>query len=175
MKVNILTSFLFCIVFLVGCSNEQTFEDFFHQKMKEMHDGEKNYSYSLVHTELNAVREEDGVAVFREHNNHQGEQVYIAYIQKDGDQWDWKQTRGAEWNTPVKWSSMNQAPYIYSGAISDNSITEVYAGEESANIINVEDDKRFWYVISPIKDVKVKVVKKDDSEEFIEEINQEEL
>ncbi|WP_100405593.1 hypothetical protein [Bacillus solitudinis] len=175
MKRNIITGFLFCIVFLVGCSNEQTFEDFFHQKMKEMHKGEKSYSYSLVHTELNAVHEDDGIAVFKERNNNQEEQIYIAYLEKEGNQWEWKRTRGAEWNTPVKWSSMNQPPYIYSGAISDSSIIEVYAGDEPAKIINIEDDKSFWYAISPIKDVIVKMVKEDGIEEIIEEINYEEL
>jgi Mg/Co/Ni transporter MgtE len=140
LKRNIIIGFLFFIVFLVGCSREQIFEDFFQQKMKEMHKGEKNYSYSLLHTELNAVHEGDAIAVFNEHNN-QGEQIFIAYFEKENNQWEWKQTRGAEWNT----------------------------------LINVEDDKRFWYAISPIKDVKVKTVKEDGTEEVIEEINHEEL
>lgn len=164
-----------CIVFLVGCLKEQSFEDFFHKRIKEMHIGDKNYSYSLVHTELNAVHEGDGIVVFKEHNNHQEEQIYIAYFEKEGNQWEWKHTRGAQWNTPIKWSSMNQAPFIYSGAISNNSITAVYAGDEPAKIIDVEDDKRFWYAISAVKDVKVKVVQEDGSEEVIEEISEEEL
>ncbi|MFF2288942.1 hypothetical protein [Peribacillus butanolivorans] len=68
---------------------------------------------------------------------------------------------------------MNQVPYIYSGAISDNSISEIYAGDEPAKIIKVEGDKRFWYAISDVKDIEVKVVKKDGAEEIIEEIDQE--
>lgn len=172
---NICTGVLLCIVTLVGCSIEQTLEEYFHQKMKQMHKDEKNFSYSLVHTELNAVHENDGIVVFEEHNNHQGDQIYIAYLEKEEQQWEWKRTRGAKWNSPVKWSSMNQPPYIYSGAISDNSITKVYAGNQSAKIIQVEEDKRFWYAISSIKDVKVKMVKEDGSEEFMEEINYEEL
>jgi hypothetical protein len=59
--------FLLCVVFLVGCSNEQTFEGFFHQEMKRMHKNE-NFSYALVHAELNAVHEDDAIAVFKEHN-----------------------------------------------------------------------------------------------------------
>jgi hypothetical protein len=174
LKRNIIIGFLFFIVFLVGCSREQSFEHFFQQEVKEMHKGEKNYSYSLLHTELNAVHEDDAIAVFNEHNN-QGEQIFIAYFEKENNQWEWKQTRGAEWNTPVKWSSMNKEPYIYSGTISDNSNAEVYAGDEPAKIINVEYDKWFWYAISPIKDVKVKTVKEDGTKEIIEEINHEEL
>lgn len=173
LKRNIILGFIFCIVFLTGCFKEQTFEDFFHQEIKEMNIGE-DYSYALIHTELNAVHEGDAVAVFKEHNNR-GEQIFIAYFEKKEKQWEWKQTRGAEWNTPVKWSSMNQVPYIYSGPISDNSIAEVYAGNVPANIINVEGDKRFWYAISPIKDVEVTIIKEDGTEEIIEEIDHEKI
>ncbi|MEK4084480.1 hypothetical protein [Psychrobacillus sp. FSL K6-1415] len=66
-------------------------------------------------------------------------------------------------------------PYIYSGAINDNSIVIVYAGDERATIIDLEDEKRYWFAISPIKDVKVKMVKTDGTEEVIEEIKHEEL
>lgn len=97
------------------------------------------------------------------------------HFEKQDNQWAWKQTRGAEWNTPVKWSSMHQTPYIYSGPISDNSITKVYAGEEPAKIITVEGEKRFWYALSNVKDVEVKVEKKDGTLEIIEEIDQEML
>lgn len=66
---------------------------------------------------------------------------------------------------------MNQKPFIYSSTISGNSIREVYEGDEPAKIINVEEGKKFWYAISPIKDVKVMVVKEDGTKEIIEEIN----
>lgn len=165
---------IFCIVFLAGCIKYQTFEDFFHQEIKEMHIGEEDYSYSLIHTELNVVHESDAVAVFKEQNNR-GDQIFVAYFEKKEKQWEWKQTRGAEWNTPVKWSSMKQVPYIYSGPISDNSIAEVYAGNVPANIININGDKRFWYAISPIKDVKVTTIKEDGTEEIIEEIDYEKI
>ncbi|MEH7072600.1 hypothetical protein [Neobacillus drentensis] len=172
MKRNIIIGFLFFIVFLVGCSREQTFEDFFQQKMKELHKGEKNYSYSLVHTELNAFHEDDAIAVFKEDKN-QGEHIFIAYFEKAENKWEWKQTRGAEWNTQVKWSSMHKVPYIYSGTICDKSVAEVYVGDQSAKIINLEDDKRFWYAISPNENVQVMMVKKDGTEEKIEEIDHE--
>ncbi|RSL35394.1 hypothetical protein D7Z54_02185 [Salibacterium salarium] len=50
---------------------------------------------------------------------------------------------------------MNQPPYIYSGPISDNSISEVFVGKEKARILEVEEDKRFWYAITPIQDNEV--------------------
>ncbi|WP_212376998.1 hypothetical protein [Alkaliphilus sp. B6464] len=64
---------------------------------------------------------------------------------------------------------MNQVPYIYSGAISNKTISEVYVGEEPAKIIEVEGDKGFWYAISDIKDVQVKIVKNGGTQEIIEE------
>jgi hypothetical protein len=160
LKSQIIIGFVLCMIFLGGCSKEQKFEEFFQQRMTEMHTDEKNYSYSLIHTELNAFHEDDAIAVFKEHNN-QGEQILIAYFTKENNQWEWKQTRGAELDSPVKWSSMNQAPFIYSGLISDNSIVEVFAGNEPATFINLEGDNRFWYVISPTKDVEVMMVEKD--------------
>jgi hypothetical protein len=174
LKRTIIIGFLFCIVFLVGCSGEQTFEDFFQQKMKEMHIGEENYSYSLVHKDFNVVQPDDAIAVFEEYDN-QEEKIFIAYFEKEENQWKWKQTNGAEWHSPIKWSSMSNEPYIYSGTINDISITEVYVGEELATIINVKEDKRFWYAISPINDAEVIIVKDDGSKEIIEEINYEEL
>ncbi|MEQ2525069.1 hypothetical protein WMO40_00035 [Bacillaceae bacterium CLA-AA-H227] len=155
-------------------SSGETFEGFFHRKMKEMHQDEENFTYSLVHTEMNAVHKDDMIAVFKERNSNSEEKIYIAYIEKEGSQWEWKRTRGAEWDSPVKWSSMDKIPYIYSGAIRDNSIAEVYAGDEKAIIIDIENDKRFWYVISPVKDVQVKMVKKDGTEEVIKSLNFEE-
>jgi hypothetical protein len=151
-------------------SRMATFEKFFHQKMEEMHKQrqEKDISYNLIHTEFNAVHEDDAIAVFIE-NNERGEQIFIAYIEKQHNQWEWRHTRGAEWNSPMNWSSMNQEPYIYSGALSDNSISEVYAGEERAKIITVEGNKRFWYAISPVSDVEVMVVTEDGVKKILEE------
>lgn len=70
---------------------------------------------------------------------------------------------------------MNKVPYIYSGAISDEMIKEVYVGKEQAKIIHVKGNKRFWYAISNYKDVAVKYVKEDGTEELIEEIDEEML
>lgn len=173
LKNTIVLGFLLCVVFLVGCSNEQVFEEFFHKEMKRKHENE-NFSYALVHTELNAVQEEDAIAVFKEHNSR-GEQIFIGYFEKNDNRWEWKQTRGAEWDTPHKWSAMHEVPYIYSGAISDNSIKEIYAGREKAKIIDVEGNKRYWYVISPVKEAQVKFVRKDGIEEIVESVDEEML
>lgn len=78
-------------------------------------------------------------------------------------------------NLTVKWSAMNEEPYIYSGTISDPSIREVYAGDERAKIIDVEDGKRFWYAISSEKEVEVKMAMADGSQEVTEEIDEEML
>ncbi|SOC44470.1 hypothetical protein [Ureibacillus acetophenoni] len=70
---------------------------------------------------------------------------------------------------------MHEIPYIYSGAISDNDIKEINAGGEKAKIIDVEGNKRFWYAISPAKEVQVKFVRKDGTEEIVESMDAEML
>ncbi|MFJ7936508.1 hypothetical protein [Sporosarcina sp. NPDC096371] len=136
---------VFSILLNVGCSQQLTFESFFHEKLKKMHIGEVDYTYELVKKEFNVIHEDDAIAVFKENNEHGGK-IFIAYFEKEDKQWEWKHTRGTEWNSPIKWTSMNQAPFIYSG-------------DEPAKIINVEEDKRFWYAISPTNDVEVMMVK----------------
>lgn len=162
--------FLICIALLIGCSREETFEKFFHTTMDEMHKGEKNYSYSLIYKEMNVVHKDDAIAIFIE-NNLQEEKIFIGYFEKENDKWNWRQTRGAKWDSSIKWSSMNRVPYIYSGAINDKSISEVYVGKEPAKIIKVEGDKKFWYAISGVKDVQVKAVKSDGTQEIMEQMD----
>ncbi len=170
MKTKVAFGFLFFILFITGCAKEQTFEDFFHHKMEEMHEGEESYSYTLVHTKLNVVSEDDAIAVFKE-QNEQGEQIFIAYFKRQEEQWEWKHTRGGQWDSPVNWSAMNKPPYIYSGPISDNTITEVFVGEEQGRIMEVEKDKRFWYAVSPKQDNVVFYIREDGTREKIEEVN----
>lgn len=79
--------------------------------MKEMHLGEQNYSYSLVDNQFNVVHEDDAIAIFKEHKN-QEKKMFIAYFEKEDNQWEWKQTKGSTWNSPVKWSSMNKMYYL---------------------------------------------------------------
>lgn len=160
-KISVSTIIL-GLALLVGCTSNQSFEDYFHKKMEEInkeYDEEGNYSYSLVYQEQNVVHQNDAIAIFTE-NNLNGEQIFIAYFEQENGQWSWKQTRGADWDTPEIWSSMKNIPYIYSGAISDNSIKEVYVGQEQAKIIDVVGGKRFWYAISSEKDAEVKMESK---------------
>lgn len=165
------------IALLSACSNPPTFEEFFDDKMEELskdRDNQDDYSYSLVHKEESVVQSNDAIAVFTEHNPR-GEQIFIAYFTQEDGEWEWRHTKGAEWDTPVKWSAMHQEPYIYSGAISDSSIKEVFAGRKKANIIEVEGDKRFWYAVSDEKGVEVKMVMEDGTQEVVEELDDEML
>lgn len=170
MKKQICFLLLICIALLMGCSKEETFEDFFHKTMEKMHKGEKDFSYSIIYKEMNVVHKNDAIAIFIENNSHE-EKIFIGYFEKENNKWNWKRTRGAEWDSRLNWSSMNKVPYIYSGAINDNAISEVYAGDELAKIIEVDSNKRFWYAISDAKEVQVKVVKNDGTQEVIEQID----
>lgn len=153
---------------LIGCSKEETFENFFHTAMDKQHKEEKDHSYSLIHKEMDVVHKNDAIAIFKENRSRQ-EVIFIAYFEYENGQWNWRQTRGAEWDSLINWTSMNHIPYIYSGAITDKSIFKVVVDEELAKVIEVEDNKRFWYAVSDIKDVEVKVIKNDGTEEIIEE------
>ena len=163
---------------LAGCVKDETFEEFFHKEMTKNQDAEvvkeTNYSYALIHHEENVVHENDGIAIFTE-NSTEGELIYIAYFEKENGVWNWRQTRGAKWDTPVKWSAMHNFPFIYSGAISDSTIEKVYAGEFQAEIIKVKDDKRFWYAISNEYDVEVKMVMQDGTQQVVDEVDEEML
>lgn len=152
----------------MDCLQEKTFEDFFHTTMDKKHKDEKAYSYSLIHKEMNIVHKDDAIAIFTEDKLDE-KIIFIAYFEKENNQWNWRQTRGAKWDSSFRWSSMNRVPYIYSGAISDKSIRNVYVGGEAAKIIEVEGDKRFWYAISDAKDVQVRAIKDDGTQEIMEE------
>ncbi|WP_191562527.1 hypothetical protein [Metabacillus idriensis] len=175
MKHPIILAIIISIAILTGCSKEQTFEDFFHTKMEETKKewgNEVDYSYSLLHKEYNIVHPDDAIAVFKEQKNNR-EQLFIAYFEKKNGIWNWIRTRGAELDSPVQWSAMHEKPYIYSGALTDESVSEVYAGDALAKINKVEDGKRFWYAISSVKDTSVTAVKSDGTKEKMEEISEE--
>lgn len=169
MKKQILFLPIVCILLLIGCSEEKTFENFFHETMAEMHKWKKNYSYSLIYQKMNVVHEYDAIAIFKE-NKLEEETFYIAYFEKKNGEWNWIQTRGARWDSPVNWSSTNQTPYIYSGIVKDQSISEVFVGQKLAEMIKLEGNKRFWYAISEVEEAEVKVIKKDGIEETMEEM-----
>ncbi|UTR12138.1 hypothetical protein MM300_07560 [Evansella sp. LMS18] len=169
---------LFCIIFasvsfLVGCSQEQSFDEYFHEEMERHEDREKR-PYSLVYQDVNVVHENDAIAIFEE-TNPNGEQIFIAYFEKENGKWHWRQSRGAEWEDFVNWSHMHNPPYIYSGATIDEAIAEIYAGDKKAEIITIEDNKRFWFAISNQENVDVKFVMEDGSEEYIEKIDYESI
>ncbi|MBM7868661.1 hypothetical protein JOC70_000130 [Clostridium pascui] len=169
MKKKFIFIFLVCIAFLIGCSKEETFGNFFNTSIQKMHEGEKNFSYSLIHTEMNVIHENDAIAVFVE-NRSQEDVIFIGYFEKENNKWNWRRTRGAKWNSPINWTLINDTPHIYSGAINDKSISKVLVGKEQAEIIEVEGDKRFWYAVNDAKDIQVKFIKNDGTEEIIKEL-----
>lgn len=81
---------IIALMLVAGCSNIQTFEEYFHSEMKENekeYDEEVNYSYSLVHQEKNVVHQNDAIAIFTE-NNPRGYQIFIAYFEKENGYWN---------------------------------------------------------------------------------------
>ncbi len=144
---------------------------YFHVKMQNMHFGQKNNSYTLIHTEMNVSQENDAVAIFTE-PHQQDEQIFIAYFEKENGNWNWIRTTGTGWNSPIRWTSMHQIPYIYAGTIRDNAITKVYVGNQNAKIINVEGTRRFWYAVSDTEWAEVKFEKDDGTQEMIEQIDE---
>ncbi|TMW70564.1 hypothetical protein [Alteribacter natronophilus] len=154
------------VAFLAGCFREQSFEEFFHEEMERYEDrGER--PYTLVHHEENVVQEDDAIAVFEE-TNPNGEQIFIAYFEIDNGSWRWGQTTGAEWEDFVNWSVTSNFPYIYAGATQDEMISEVHVGDERAEIIEVENEKRYWFSIHNQDDLDVKFVMEDGTEEYVE-------
>jgi hypothetical protein len=161
----------FCIVFAsvffaAGCSQDQSFEAFFHNEM-ENHEDRDDRPYSLVYHELDIVHEHDALAAFEE-TNPNGEQIFLAYFEKENGIWNWRHTTGAEWGDPVNWSVASDFPYVYAGGTLDEMISEIHVGDEKAEIINVEDEKRFWFSVQNQEDLDVKFVMEDGTEEHVE-------
>ncbi|WP_342604173.1 hypothetical protein [Peribacillus sp. FSL E2-0159] len=152
--------FIVLMFILFGCSKDQSFDSFFQSKMNEM---EGKGKYSLIQKMEN---ENNALAVFTTEDN---KKIYIAYMEKIDRKWEWRKTRGTEWDTPQKWSVMDTAPYIYSGAISDPSISKVLVGNDEAEIIEVKGNNRFWYFTGKTMDEKVTTIKVDGSEEILNE------
>ncbi|MFD9627353.1 hypothetical protein [Peribacillus muralis] len=155
----------YCLVIVLmfiffGCSKDQSFDRFFQLKMSEM---EGEGGYSLIQKMEN---ENNALAVFTtEHNK----KIYIAYMEKIDNKWEWRKTRGTEWKTPQKWSVTDIAPYIYSGALSDSSISKVLVGNDEAEIIEVKGNKRFWYFTGKSMNEKITTIIVDGSEEILNE------
>lgn len=168
MKKQICFLLLICISLLTGCFKEETFEEFFNKSMEEMHKNENDFSYSIIHKEMDVVHKDDAIAIFIENDSHE-EKIIIGYFKKENHRWNWIRTCGTKWDSPIKYSYMSKEPYTYLGTIDDNSISEVYVGEEPAKIIEIEENKRFWYAISKFKNTQVQVLKNDGSNEVIEQ------
>ncbi|QDP41134.1 hypothetical protein FN924_13605 [Radiobacillus deserti] len=52
--------------------------------MQIMHEREEHFTYELIYTRQNIVNQDDGIVIFNEHNN-QGEQIFIAYLEKNNN------------------------------------------------------------------------------------------
>lgn len=62
---GILIALIFLLL-VMGCSNDQTLEEFFHKEMKnnvEEYPEEVNYSYSLIHQVQNIFQKDDAIAI----------------------------------------------------------------------------------------------------------------
>lgn len=158
----------FLITGFIGCSEEKDIDRFFEKKMSEMHKGASDYEYSKIYKEINVISENDAVIIFTE-NDKGEEKIFIAYLKKENSRWNWMHTRGTTVDSPIKYNYMNNEPYIYSGAISDNSISKVYVGDKEAKIIDIDDEKRFWYSINDSTSAQVKIIKNNGEEEILDQ------
>jgi hypothetical protein len=151
---------------------EQAFLDFFHEEMQTKYDQEEAPPYFLQHVKEKVVHEDDAIAIFVEHN-HIAEQIFIAYFEIEDGNWQWRRTRGAQWDdpNPINWSAMHEPPYIYSGATLDQGLVEVFVGDVKAEIIIVEGEKRFWYAVSPKRDAEVTFIMDNGKEVLVEKFN----
>lgn len=62
-------------------------------------------------------------------------------------------------------------PYIYSGAINDNSIVIVYAGDERATIIDLEDEKDIGLLLVQLKTWKLRWLKQTVRKKLLKKLN----
>ncbi|MGE7759624.1 hypothetical protein [Peribacillus sp. NPDC097895] len=152
--------FIVLMFILYGCSKDESFDSFLQSKMNEM---EGKGKYSLIQKMEN---ENNALVVFTTEND---KKIYIAYMEKIDGKWEWRKTRGTEWETPQKWSVMDTAPYIYSGAISDPSISKVLVGNDAAELMEVKGNNRFWYFNGKSMDEKITIIKLDGSVEMLDE------
>ncbi len=167
MKKLLALIILFCITGFIGCSSDKDVDKFFKKKMTEMHKKDSDYKYSKIYQEMNVISKDDAVIIFTESNKDE-EKIFIAYLKEENNKWNWIQTRGTTWDSTIKYNYMNNEPYIYSGAISDNSISKVYVGDKEAKIINIDDEKKFWYSVNDSTSDKVKIIKDNGEEELLE-------
>ncbi|MFD2922289.1 hypothetical protein [Halobacillus naozhouensis] len=148
------------LVLLTGCTREESFEQHFNETMKE-----QGSPHSLIHQELDVVNRDDAVAIYR-----QEDKIWISYFEKIENKWSHQEGHGLNCGTPVNWTSTNG--HIFSGLICNNDISKVYVNNNTAKFITIENEKKFWYIVTSkqqdIEEVEVKFVKKDGSEDIVE-------
>jgi hypothetical protein len=147
-------------------------ESFFRDSLEEV--GREPDSYSIIHKKMNINSKGDALIIFTEKIENELE-VHLAYFSKEHfpfteHNWMWRTSRGATWSDDVNWKMVEDIPYLYFGAISNNSIADVFVGDQKATIITVEGDKRFWYAKIDQKDVPVKY-RMDNGDERVVESN----
>lgn len=153
--------------FIKQNSLEKSFQDYFQITMEDKF----QENYSLISQEVGIVEQDDVIAIFTAPNEQEVEQLFIGYFVKIGDeQWKWLQTREADWEDPVVWSSENIKPYIYSVVTTNSNITDVYVGDERARMMQTESEKELWFGISNKNNEVVTSIKGDGTKEIIKEI-----
>jgi hypothetical protein len=122
---------------------QEQLEAFFHESMNEA--GRTSESYSIFHTQLNVWEHNDGLILFTERGPEELE-VHMVYFLKEDGSWKWFGETGTTWKSKENWRVAEKVPYVYSGALSDDSVAEVLVDGKKATMIHFNAHHRFWYV-----------------------------
>jgi hypothetical protein len=123
--------------------NQEELEDFFHKSMSEI--GRSEESYSIFYTQINIWNEQDGLVFFTERAPEELE-VHMAYFLKEEGSWNWKDESGTTWKSDSNWEVSDIVPFIYTGALSDEPVSEVLVDGKKATIIHFNGELRYWYI-----------------------------
>ncbi|WP_079529529.1 hypothetical protein [Halobacillus hunanensis] len=153
----------FALVLLAGCTREPSFEKHFNETMDN-----QGSSYNLIHHKLDVVDKDDAIAIYKKEDK-----IWLSYFKRMDNKWINQEGHGLKCGAQINWTSING--YIFSGLICDNGISEVYIDNNTAKFININDGKRYWYIVTPkqrdIEEVEVRFVKKDGTEEIVDNYN----
>jgi hypothetical protein len=144
-------------------------EAFFESSMKEM--GRAPESYSIFHQEFNVWEKQDALVFFTEKRTKDLE-VHMVYFQKERDSWKWVGEIGTTWNSKINWTMGEKVPYLYSGPLNDESVSEVIVAGKQAKIIEYTDQLRFWYIRVDKQFATVSYRFKNGDEAVVERIEQ---